>query len=109
MCDEVVVHIDQMLKRQQQLLSLAEQQAWGAFSEGIEHYRQQMTLLMEVDIHPLEETRRREVAARLAHLLAQNALLMQHIPARLAALRREITALQQSRHSARAYNEISCG
>ncbi|MDF7647151.1 hypothetical protein F3J38_14150 [Pantoea sp. Acro-805] len=107
MCDEVVVHIDQMLERQQQLLSLAEQQAWDAFSGGIEHYRQQMTLLMEVDIHPLEETRRREVTARLAHLLTENARLMQHIPVCLAALRSEISALQKSRHSVRAYNEIS--
>ncbi|MGK3123004.1 flagellar protein FliT [Candidatus Pantoea formicae] len=109
MCNEVVVQVDQMLERQQQLLSLAEQQAWDAFSEGIEHYRQQMILLMEMDIHPLEETRRREVTARLAHLLTENARLMQHIPVRLAALRSEISALQKTRHSARAYNEISLG
>ncbi|ORM70427.1 flagellar protein FliT [Pantoea rwandensis] len=109
MCNELVVQIDQMLERQQQLLSLAEQQVWDAFSEGIEHYRQQMILLIEVDIHPLEETCRREVTARLAHLLTENARLMQHIPVRLAALGSEITALQKSRHSARAYNEISLG
>ncbi len=109
MCNEAVAHIEHMLERQQQLLSLAEQQAWGAFSEGIEHYRQQMILLMEVDINPLEETCRREVTARLAHLLTENARLMQHIPVRLTALRSEITALQKSRHSARAYNEILLG
>lgn len=96
MLSDVKEQIQALLALNQRLSALAQQEGWEAFSEEIVEYTQRMKALCACDFSQAD-------AVCLAQLLAEDAQLMQCIPARLAMLQSEIAALRKSRHSARAY------
>ena len=96
MPSDVKEQIAALLMCNQQLLVMAQQESWEAFNESIVEYMQRMKAMCACDFSQAD-------AVCLAQLLAEDAQLMQCIPARLATLHGEIAALRKSRQSARAY------
>ncbi len=80
----------------------AEQQQWEAFTDGVEGYLQQLSILCSGDLSQLDS----HVTQQLETLLAQDARLMQCLTARLSTLSHDMAALRKSRSSSRAYNAV---
>lgn len=106
MDSQLIVTLDSLLLSSNNLLKLADEEAWENFTDGIETYLFAMQSLIDMNIAGLEESLRQQVAKKIETLMVNDGIIMQRIRARLAVLSKEMAGMRKSSASAQAYRAV---
>lgn len=106
MDSQLIATLDSLLASSENLLKLAEEEAWEAFNEGTDAYIPAMQRVAAVDFTRLDEPARQQVAQKIEALMASDAVVMQRIRARQAELSKEMAGMRKSNVSAKAYRAV---
>lgn len=106
MYNQLIVTLDSLLLSSNNLLKLADEEAWENFNDGIESYLSATQSLIDTNITGLEERLRQQVAKKIETLMVNDGIIMQRIRARQAELSKEMAGMRKSSASAQAYRAV---
>ncbi|SNY67762.1 flagellar protein FliT [Enterobacter sp. CC120223-11] len=106
MDNQLIAVMDSLLLSSNNLLKLADEEAWENFNDGIENYLLAMQSLIDMNISGLEGSIRLQVAKKIETLMLNDGIIMQRIRARQAELSKEMAGMRKSNVSAQAYRTV---
>ncbi|MGU3414523.1 flagellar protein FliT [Enterobacteriaceae bacterium C34A] len=106
MDNQLIVSLDSLLLSSNNLVKLADEEAWENFNDGIEGYLLATQSFIDMKSTGLEESIRQQVAKKIETLMVNDGIIMQRIRARQTELSKEMAGMRKSSASAQAYRAV---
>lgn len=106
MDSQLIATLDSLLASSENLLKLADEEAWENFNDGIESYLLATQSLVDMNVNGLEESIRQRVVKAIEKLMVNDGIIMQRIRTRQTELSKEMAGMRKSNASAQAYRAV---